>query len=133
VSGIHNGNGHGKDPKSVVLKTIPAIPVVVKENGSTEPGAITHLAASALFDSVGEGFNACTIKVRCGGRYYFVFREDLERIGSIVSEHPLSRESNGGSDRPAEGLWPLAQVLVDPNEGIVPRQVTAEFSRRATS
>lgn len=72
------------------MKTIPAIPVIVKEDGLTGLGAIAHLAADAQFDCVGDGFNARTIKVHCEGRYYVVFREDLESIRRVAFETPLA-------------------------------------------
>lgn len=64
-----DGNRCSRDLQSTLLKTIPAIPVIIKGDGRIELLAITHLAADADFEDVGDGFNASTIKVYCGGRY----------------------------------------------------------------
>src|ERR1022692_5078790 len=70
------------DPSSI---TIAAIPVVLREDGKPELGPISHLAASAHFEYLGEGFIASTMQVLCGDLTYFVFREDVNGIRRVGS------------------------------------------------
>lgn len=63
-------------------RTIPAIPITIQSSGRIELGAIAHLASNASLELVDEGFDPRTVRVRCKGLYYIVFRQDLERIDS---------------------------------------------------
>ena len=79
------GMSFGKPLEEPSRNTIAAIPVVLRDNGQPELGPITHLAASAHFEYLGEGFNASTMRVRCGDVTYFVFREDVNGIRRVAS------------------------------------------------
>ena len=57
---------------------IPAIPVTLNENGSLTTGAITHLTRDAHLEYAGDGFNPSTVRVKCDGSHYIVFRIDIE-------------------------------------------------------
>jgi len=126
---IQNGNGHEPNPQSAVLKTLPAIPVIIEQDGLDGLGAITHLAANAQFECVGEGFSDRTIRVRSGDRDYVVFREDIEKIAGVISEYPLQRKSNGSPARPPPLSSLVAEILVDSNASIAPRLSRTEISR----
>ena len=80
-----NGMSFGKPLAEPSTNTIAAIPVVLREDGQPELGPISHLAASAHFEYLGEGFNASTMQVRCGDLTYFVFREDVNGIRRVGS------------------------------------------------
>jgi hypothetical protein len=72
-------SSHATDARD--SETIPAIPVTIEKGGRIELGAIVHLAADAALECVDDGFDPRTVRVQCKGRYYIVFRQDLERIG----------------------------------------------------
>jgi hypothetical protein len=40
-------------------------------------GGILQLPAGARLDCCGDGYNERTVKVHCGGEFYFVFLQDL--------------------------------------------------------
>jgi hypothetical protein len=58
---------------------IAAIQVLLTENGRQKLGLLSRLPAGAILHLCGEGFDELTTKVRVDGRYYFVFREELDR------------------------------------------------------
>lgn len=68
--GLHIGDSTFK---TCTLKKIAA--VQSGEDGGL--GLFTELAIGAEMEVVGPGFSDATVKVRCYGQVYFVFREDL--------------------------------------------------------
>jgi hypothetical protein len=62
-------------------KNVSAIQILPSEDGErTKLGLITQLPEGAELAVGGPGFSEETIKVRCGGAWYFVFADDLELI-----------------------------------------------------
>jgi len=59
-------------------RIIPAIELAPKTNGQSKLGIISRLPYGAQLE-LGEGYNDRTVKVRMDGKYYFVFRADLEQ------------------------------------------------------
>ena len=59
---------------------ICAMQVLPGGDGSPKMGLLTQLARNAEFEICGPGFNERTLKVSVAGHFYFVFREDLERL-----------------------------------------------------
>jgi len=60
-------------------RIIPAFELHPEINGQSKLGTISRLPDGALLEVCGEGFNNRTVKVRMGGKYYFVFRSDLPK------------------------------------------------------
>ncbi len=66
-------------PQSFTLaKNIAAIELQSTEKGEERLGVISQLPRDAHLRVCGDGFNPRTVKVRCLGRYYFVFLQDIE-------------------------------------------------------
>ena len=67
--------------KSVILpRRISAIRLETREErpaAKARLGAVLQMPPGSLLEVCGEGFNPRTVKVRCAGSYFFVFREDL--------------------------------------------------------
>lgn len=60
-----------------LARTIAAIQVVPDSHGNSGLGTIAQLPQGAFVQVCGDGFNARTVKVRCQGQCYFIFREDM--------------------------------------------------------
>lgn len=132
ANGVRDGNGYSANAQSAPSETIPAIPVLIKAEGRTELGVITHLAANSQFECAGDGFSTSTMRVQCGDRYYMVFREDLERIGAVLAKSPVPRESNGSAGLPLSCYGHLQKILVDSNKSIGRELSRTEINRRKT-
>lgn len=62
-------------------KNISAIQILASGHGEpTRMGLITQLPQGAEVSIGGPGFSEGTIKVRCGGAWYFVFMDDLDMV-----------------------------------------------------
>ena len=59
-------------------KDISAIELEPGENGEAKLGRITPLLRGTKLDICGAGFNDRTVRARAYGRYYFIFRQDIE-------------------------------------------------------
>ena len=62
-----------------LLKNIVAIQIQPAQNGREQMGVISQLPKGAELSFCGDGFNARTMKVACGGQHYFVFLQDVEQ------------------------------------------------------
>ncbi len=62
-------------------KNVSAIQILPSDEGErTKLGLITQLPEGAELIIGGPGFSAGTVKVRCGGAWYFVFLDDLDLV-----------------------------------------------------
>ena len=59
-------------------KTISAIQLQLKEDGSAKLGLLSQLGAGTRVTVCGEGFNDRTVKVRANDSWFYVFAQDLE-------------------------------------------------------
>ena len=57
---------------------IPAMELIPAPNGETRLGPVSRIPEGAELEACGQGFNDRTLKVRCQGKFYFVFLQDLE-------------------------------------------------------
>ena len=62
----------------VLSEDIRAIEVGSDEMGKTRLGRVSTIPAGSEVECCGQGFNANTVRVRCRGRFYFAYRQDLE-------------------------------------------------------
>jgi len=62
-------------------KHVSAIQILPSEDGEhTRLGLISQLPQGAELIIGGPGFSEGTIRVRCGGAWYFVFMDDLDLV-----------------------------------------------------
>ncbi len=61
-----------------LLRDIPALQLVVTDEGVARAGSVLQLPKGADLQVFGEGFNERTVKVQWQERFYFVFLQDLE-------------------------------------------------------
>ncbi len=61
-----------------LARNISAIELIAAESGKPRLGPVLQLPNGSLLDVCGDGFNERTIKIRSNGKYYFVFRSDLD-------------------------------------------------------
>ncbi len=66
------------DRRVSVCKPISAVQLINDPRGSTKLGLLSQLRPGSTLEVCGDGFNERTIKVRCDGSFYFVFRQDIE-------------------------------------------------------
>jgi hypothetical protein len=62
---------------------ISAIQILMGEDGCENMGLLTQITPNAELRVCGSGFNERTVKVEFEGWPYFVFREDLARLGTL--------------------------------------------------
>ncbi len=60
-------------------RTCCAMQIVEGENGESRMGLLTQISPATPLEVCGPGFNEKTVKVRLGDKYYYVFREDIDR------------------------------------------------------
>lgn len=70
--------------------TLCAMQVIEDEDGTPHMGLLTQLSRAGAFEVCGPGFNDRTVKVRVGGNFYFVFREDIERGKTTYTESSVA-------------------------------------------
>jgi hypothetical protein len=63
-----------------LAKNVPAIQALMGHPEGDDAGLslMTQLPAGAEIGIAGPGFNDRTVRVRCGGSWYYVFWDDLE-------------------------------------------------------
>ena len=61
-----------------LAEDIPAIELAAKMTGEMCLGLVSKIPAGSDIECCGQGFDGQTVKVRWRGKFYFVFREDLE-------------------------------------------------------
>ena len=61
-----------------LTEEIRAIELVTDANGEMRLGLVSKIPAGSAVECCGKGFNEGTLKVRCHGKFYFVFQHDLE-------------------------------------------------------
>ncbi|MBV8830351.1 MAG: hypothetical protein JO108_14095 [Acidobacteriaceae bacterium] len=66
----------------VTPENLAAIRIVRGDDGRETAGSITQLPRTSHFEPCGTGFNDKTVKVRCEGTQYFVFREDVDKLSN---------------------------------------------------
>jgi hypothetical protein len=59
-------------------KPITGIQLVLEDGKQGRLGNVLQLAPGSRLDFCGEGYDTRTVKVRCEGKFYFVFLQDLE-------------------------------------------------------
>lgn len=59
-------------------RTIAGIQLVPADGKQGRLGNVLQLGPGSVLDFCGDGYDARTVKVRCGGRFYFVFVQDVE-------------------------------------------------------
>jgi hypothetical protein len=59
-------------------KTIAGIQLVSADGKQGKLGCVSQLRPGSRLDFCGGGYDARTVKVRCEGKFYFVFLQDLE-------------------------------------------------------
>ena len=59
-------------------KTIAAIELLPVEGKEGRLGNVSQLRPGSRLDFCGDGYDTRTVKVRCEGKFYFVFLQDLE-------------------------------------------------------
>ncbi|MBV8552644.1 MAG: hypothetical protein JOY54_15205 [Acidobacteriaceae bacterium] len=76
-------------------RIIPAFELVPEVDGQSKLGIISRLPDGVLLEVCGEGFNSRTVKVRMGGKHYFVFRVDLPRAECDYCKAEITSYVNG--------------------------------------
>ncbi len=66
-------------------KDISAMEIVRRENSIARFGGIATLPKGSCVEICGSGFNERTYKVKCQGRYFFVFQQDLHHWASQIN------------------------------------------------
>lgn len=59
-------------------RTIAGIQLVPLDGKKGRLGNVSQLVSGSRLDLCGDGYDARTVKVRCGKSFYFVFIQDLE-------------------------------------------------------
>jgi hypothetical protein len=59
-------------------RPIAGIELVPLEGKQGRLGRVMQLAPGSQIDWCGDGYDVRTVKVRCGGKFYFVFLQDFE-------------------------------------------------------
>jgi hypothetical protein len=62
----------------LLSQRIRAIELGPDQMGKMRLGPVSTIPAGSEVECCGQGFNANTVRVRCRGRFYFVYRQDLE-------------------------------------------------------
>lgn len=61
-----------------LAEEIPAIELTPEVTGEMRLGLVSKIPADSDVECCGQGFDGRTVKVRWRGKFYFVFRQDLE-------------------------------------------------------
>ena len=64
---------------------IPAIQILPSDGGGFGLSPVSKLPQGAEIAPCGNGFDLHTLKVRCQGHYYYVFRRDLCLADSVIN------------------------------------------------
>ena len=62
----------------VLSQGIRAIELGSGQRGKTRLGPVSTIPAGSEVECCGQGFNENTVRISCRGRFYFVYRQDLE-------------------------------------------------------
>jgi hypothetical protein len=71
--------------KMALANAISAIQLVRLDDGGTKLGLLAQIAAGAVIEVCGHGFNERTTKVRMQDQYFFVYLQDLEIPRSLAA------------------------------------------------
>ncbi len=64
---------------------IPAIQIIASQNGDIGLSPVSRLPQGAEIIPCGDGFDPETVKVLCGGQFYYVFLSDLTEKAAILA------------------------------------------------
>lgn len=70
--------GNLSTERYVLVEGTRAIELGPDHMGKMRLGPVSTLPVGSEVEYCGQGFNANTVRVRCRGRFYFIYRQDLE-------------------------------------------------------